>query len=149
LRSVASQLAPWAQIISTTVALSASRILIVGFKANFSHQLCREEIRGLAGQISSPFPIPKRRKLTLKNGHQYCSHPVILACVGGKKGKRGAVGSWVRDLKVGQFTLSMGPARAEVGSYIKRATIPSKRLVYTLKYLQNATQAIIDNTCLV
>jgi hypothetical protein len=29
------------QIISTTVPLSACRIFMVGFKANFSHHLCR------------------------------------------------------------------------------------------------------------
>ncbi len=67
---------------------------------------------------------------------------IELACVGSKRGKRGNP----RNLKVGQLTLSMGLARAEVRSYVQRATIPSKRLVYTLKYMQNATHAIIDNT---
>jgi hypothetical protein len=43
----------------------------------------------------------------------------------------------------------MGPARAEVRSYIQRATILSKRVVYILKYLKNAAHAIIDNVCLV
>jgi hypothetical protein len=45
LRFVTSQLALWVQIISTTIALSASKILIFGFKANFSHQLCRGDIK--------------------------------------------------------------------------------------------------------
>jgi hypothetical protein len=58
--------------------------------------------------------VPDRRRL----GHVNVIYLIVLACVGGKRGKRGAVGSWIRDLKVGQFTLSIGPARAEVGSYI-------------------------------
>jgi hypothetical protein len=59
------------------------------------------------------------------------------------------VGGWVRVLKVGQLTLSMGPARAEFRSYVQRAIIPGKRVVYTLKYSQNAIHSIIDNTCLI
>ncbi len=34
---------------------------------------------------------------------------------------------------MGQLTLSMGPARAEVCCYVQRATIPSKRVLHTLK----------------
>ncbi len=41
------------------------------------------------------------------------------------------------------------PTRAEVRSCAQRATIPSKRVVNILKYLQNAVHAIIDNVCLV
>jgi hypothetical protein len=40
-------------------------------------------------------------------------------------------GGWVRDLKLGQLTLTTGKERAEVRSYVQRATIPSKRVVYT------------------
>jgi hypothetical protein len=59
--------------------------------------------------------VPDRRRL-------WCFtvvYVIILACVGGKRGKRGAMGGWVRDLKVGQLTLSMGLARAEVRSCVK------------------------------
>jgi hypothetical protein len=50
---------------------------------------------------------------------------------------------------VGQLTLSMVLGRAEVRSYVQRATIPGKRVVYTLNCLQNTTHAIINNTCLI
>ncbi len=33
---------------------------------------------------------------------------------------------------MGQLTLSMGPARAEVSSYVQRDTILSKRVIHTL-----------------
>jgi hypothetical protein len=36
---------------------------------------------------------------------------------------------------MGQLTLSMGPARAEVDSYIQRDTIQSKRVVPYMKCL--------------
>jgi hypothetical protein len=73
----------------------------------------------------------------------------ILACVGGKRGERGTVGGRAKDIIVGQSTLSMGPARAEVRSCVQRATIPIKRVVNILKNLQKAVHAIIDNVCLV
>jgi hypothetical protein len=73
--------------------------------------------------------VPDRRRLWQVN----VTCAIVLACVGGKREKRGAVWVGVRDLKVGQLTLSMGPARAEVRSYIQRAIIPSKRVVYILK----------------
>jgi hypothetical protein len=41
--------------------------------------------------------------------------------MGGKEGKP----------KMGQLTVSMGPARAEVHDYAQRATIPCKRLIHT------------------
>jgi hypothetical protein len=73
-----------------------------------------------------------------------------LACVfWWEEGKKRGTGGWVMDPKVGPFTLSMGPARAGVRSYIQRATILRKRDVYTLKYSKNATHAIINNTCLI
>jgi hypothetical protein len=54
-----------------------------------------------------------------------------ITCVGGKDGKRGN-GYSARGPKMGQLALSMGPARAEVQSYIQIATIPSKRVIHTL-----------------
>jgi hypothetical protein len=39
-------------------------------------------------------------------------------------------GGCARGLKMGQFTLRMGPARAEVHSFVQRATIPSKRVIF-------------------
>ncbi len=63
-----------------------------------------------------------------------------------EEGEERGNGGWARDLKVGQLTMSMGPARTEVRRHIQRATIPSKRVVYTLKYSQNAAHAIIDDT---
>ncbi len=40
-----------------------------------------------------------------------------------------------KRLKMGQFNVSMGPKRAEVCFFVKRATIPSKRVIifYTFK----------------
>jgi hypothetical protein len=40
-------------------------------------------------------------------------------------------GDWVRGPNMGKLTLSMGPARAEVRSYVQRATIPSKRAIHS------------------
>ncbi len=51
----------------------------------------------------------------------------------GQEGEKGGNGDWVRGLKMGQLTLSMGPARADVHSYIQRVTTsPSKRVIHTL-----------------
>ncbi len=57
---------------------------------------------------------------------------IVIACVGGKEGKKRGSADWVRDSKVGQLTLSMGPARAEVSSYVQRATILIRRDIDTL-----------------
>jgi hypothetical protein len=57
---------------------------------------------------------------------------VVLECVGGMRGKIRGLGLG-KTPKVGQLTLSMGPARAEVRSYLQRATIPSKMVAYILK----------------
>jgi hypothetical protein len=56
---------------------------------------------------------------------------IVITCVG-RKGRKGGDGEWVRGLKIGQLTLSMGPARADVCSYVQRATIPRKRVIHTL-----------------
>jgi hypothetical protein len=50
---------------------------------------------------------------------------------GGEKGGQWH-GGWVGGLKVGQLNLSTGPERAEVRSYIQKATISSKKVIYTL-----------------
>ncbi len=52
----------------------------------------------------------------------------MLACVDGK-GEKGDGGD---QAKMGQLTLSMGPAKAEVHILVKRATIPSKGVIFTL-----------------
>jgi hypothetical protein len=62
-----------------------------------------------------------------------------------EEGEKRGRGGWVRDLKLGQLTLTTGKERAEVRSYVQRATIPSKRVVYTLKYSHITTHAIINN----
>jgi hypothetical protein len=59
---------------------------------------------------------------------------VVSTFVGQKGRKRGGKGDWARRLKMGQLTLSMGPAMAEVPSYVHRATIPSKRVIPYIKY---------------
>jgi hypothetical protein len=47
-------------------------------------------------------------------------------------------------LKIGQLALSMGPARAEVCSYVQRATIPSNRVIpYMNNTFISTTHAII------
>jgi hypothetical protein len=48
--------------------------------------------------------------------------------VGGKRGND----DWERGPKIEQLTVSIGPARAEVRSYVQRATIPSKRVTCAL-----------------
>jgi hypothetical protein len=72
--------------------------------------------------------VPSERRL----GHVNVVCVLIIACVDGKEGKQRGTGDWVWGPKVGQLTLSIGPASAEVRSYVKRATIPSKRVIYTL-----------------
>ncbi len=72
--------------------------------------------------------LPDGRRL----GHVNVVCVIEIASVGGKEGEMRDNGDWVRDPKEGQLTLSMGLARAEVHSYVQRATIPSKRVIYTL-----------------
>ncbi len=45
------------------------------------------------------------------------------------RGEKGGKEDCARGQKMGQLTLSMGPARAEVRSYVQRATIPRKRVI--------------------
>jgi hypothetical protein len=47
----------------------------------------------------------------------------MLACVD-RKGEKRDGGGQARGLKIGQLTLSMGPARAEIHFLELRATIP-------------------------
>jgi hypothetical protein len=61
------------------------------------------------------------------------------------EGGGGKEGQW--GLKVGQLTLGMALARAEVCSCVQRATIPSKRVIYTLKHSQSTTNTVIDHMC--
>jgi hypothetical protein len=44
--------------------------------------------------------------------------------------EKGGNGNRARDPKMGQLTLSIGPARTGVRSYVQRATIPSKRVIH-------------------
>jgi hypothetical protein len=53
----------------------------------------------------------------------------MLACVDGK-GEKGTVGAR-QGAKMGQLTLSIGQARAEFRFLVQRASIPSKRVVFT------------------
>jgi hypothetical protein len=56
------------------------------------------------------------------------SFVVINVCMCGREWeKKEAVGDR-QGLKMGQLTLSRGPARVEVGFFVQRATIPSKRV---------------------
>jgi hypothetical protein len=50
------------------------------------------------------------------------------------------VGGQARGLEIGQLTLSTGPAGAKVRFLVERATIPSKRVIFTLV---NTTHAFI------
>jgi hypothetical protein len=59
---------------------------------------------------------------------------IIISCVDGKEGKMRGNGGWVRGPKVWQLTLSMGPARAKVHSYVLRANIPSKKVFLYTKH---------------
>jgi hypothetical protein len=64
---------------------------------------------------------------------EVCLHSKYLYVWAGR-GEKGDNGDWARGLKMGQLTLSMGPAGAEVCSYIQRATILSKRVIPYIKY---------------
>jgi hypothetical protein len=55
---------------------------------------------------------------------------IVITCVGRKDRKRGNE-DWIRGPKMAQLTQSIGPARAEVSSYVQRATIPGKRVIHT------------------
>jgi hypothetical protein len=48
------------------------------------------------------------------------------------KGEKGGGGRNARGIKMGQLTLSMGPARAEVCFLIQRAIIQSKRVIFNV-----------------
>ncbi len=48
----------------------------------------------------------------------------------GGRGEKGSNGSWARGLKVGQLTLSLGLARAEVCCFIQTVSIPSRRVIF-------------------
>jgi hypothetical protein len=67
---------------------------------------------------------------------------IVFTCVGGKGRKRGQWGQ-SKGLKMGQWTLSMGQVRAEVCSYIQRATIPRKRVISLYEIFINTTHAIL------
>jgi hypothetical protein len=58
--------------------------------------------------------VPDGRRL----GHVNVICVILIACVDGKEGKKRGNRGWVRGPKVGQLTLSMGPARVEVCSYV-------------------------------
>ncbi len=62
--------------------------------------------------------MPDRRRI----GHVSVICVIVLACVGGNRGAAGAT----KGPKMGQLTLSMGPARAKVCSYVQGVIIPSK-----------------------
>jgi hypothetical protein len=61
-------------------------------------------------------------------GHVNVIFAIFIACVGGNKRKKRGSGDWVRDPKLGQLTLSMRLARAEVGGYIQRPLFQVRRL---------------------
>jgi hypothetical protein len=61
------------------------------------------------------------------------SSVVVNVCIlGWQRGEKGDVGGQARGLKIGQLTLSNGPARAEVCFLVQRATIPNKRVLFTM-----------------
>jgi hypothetical protein len=62
--------------------------------------------------------------------------------MGGKVGKKRGNGDWVMGPKVGQLTLSIGPARAEVPATYKEPPFQKEGYLY-IKYSESTTQAII------
>jgi hypothetical protein len=72
--------------------------------------------------------VPEGRRL----GHVNVVCVVVIACVGAKEGKKRGNGDWVRNLKVGQLTLSHGASKGRGSQPHTRDTIPSKRFIYTL-----------------
>jgi hypothetical protein len=64
---------------------------------------------------------------------EVCLHSKYLYVWAGR-GENEDNGDWARELKMGQLTLSMGPAGAEIRSYIQRATILRKRVIPHIKY---------------
>jgi hypothetical protein len=52
------------------------------------------------------------------------------------RGEKGDNGDWARGLKMGQLILSMGPAGAEVRSYIQRAPFQVRGLFLILNILK-------------
>jgi hypothetical protein len=74
--------------------------------------------------------VPNGRRLGHVNVICVYSHQMC----GREGGEKGAMGTGQGGQKMGQLTLSMGPAWAEVCSYeyVQRATIPSKRVNFYL-----------------
>jgi hypothetical protein len=58
------------------------------------------------------------------------SSVVVNVRIYGREGGKRDGGEQARGLKMGQLTLSMGPARAAVSFLLQRATIPSKRVIF-------------------
>jgi hypothetical protein len=71
--------------------------------------------------------------ISVLNRRRFGHVNVICGCsvhmCGQERGKKGAMWTEQCGLKIGQLALSMGPARAEVCSYVQRATILSKRVI--------------------
>ncbi len=68
-------------------------------------------------------------------GHVNVVCVIVLACVGGKRGKWGGGGRQQglgKGPKLGWLTMSMGPAMVEVCSHVQGATIPSEQVIYTI-----------------
>jgi hypothetical protein len=57
---------------------------------------------------------------------------IVIACVGRKEGKKEGQRVLGTGAKSGAVDSCMGPARAEVRRCVQIATIPSKRVIYTL-----------------
>jgi hypothetical protein len=85
--------------------------------------------------------VPDRRRFRRVN--VICA--IVLACVGGKRRKRGQWGLG-KEPRSGAVDSEYG---ASVGrnSQLERATIQRKRVVYTLKYSLSTTHAIITIMC--
>jgi hypothetical protein len=66
--------------------------------------------------------VPDRRRF----GHVYVICSCYAACVDGK----GEKGGQSKGLKMGQLTLSIGPAKVEVRFFVQRTTITSKRVLF-------------------
>jgi hypothetical protein len=75
--------------------------------------------------------VPDRRRL----GHV---NVVCICTCWQEEGEKRGSGGWVRDLKVGQLTLTMSPSRVEVRSFLQRSIIP---------YSQSTTYAISNIMC--
>jgi hypothetical protein len=60
----------------------------------------------------------------------------VIACVDGKEGKKRGNGNWVRNPKSGTVDFEHGANNSRGSQYVQRATIPSKRVIYTLNILK-------------